>query len=1349
MHGCRHIRTSLTALSAAFVICLAASVARAATSADIEFFENRIRPVLAQECYECHRTEGKRKAGLALDHRDALRAGGDSGPVIDLQSPDRSLLLRSIRRENEDLQMPKNGAKLDADTIADFEKWIARGAPDPRDHPPTAAELAADTAWPAVRERRRSWWSFQPIRDPAPPQSTGRPNASPIDRFIDAGLRDHQLSPAPRAGRETLIRRLSFNLRGLPPSPEEIDAFLADGSPDAFARLVDAFLASPEFGERWARHWMDWLRYADSHGSEGDPMIPNAWRYRDYLIRALNADVPVDQLIREHLAGDLLERPRINHQLGLNESAIGPAHLRMVFHGFAPTDALDELVRFTDDQINVVSKAFMGLTVSCARCHDHKFDPISQADFHAWFGVLASARPAMSRVDVPAANEPELREQLRTTRRKLEAATLEHWLNNADAITEKLDRPSGATAEAIERTEKDDLLWPLALIDQPDKLAERWHTNREQLQQSASGGDLTMKDWDFSDPSTLSEWFHSPGSRVEHHGEGRLIISTKEDRLIDAVLPAGAYSHGDSKKDIGVLHSERLELDRDLDLWLLIAGEGNAMARYSVQHYPRDGTVYPIERLRDGRWRWKKFPLDYWSGDRIHVELTTGADQPVLADTSAVRSWFGIRRAVLIEHEREFKPANADEVLAPLFVEFDAPPESRSSLLAGYQRASIAALEAARRGQISDAQVLFLDRLLQSGLLPNSPTASLSLAALAKEHRDLEARLPIPQRAPGLLETTGRDQALFERGDHRKPLDPVPRRFLEVIDETPYATKLSGRRELAEDLLRDDNPLTARVMVNHVWHHLFGRGIVATPENFGRLGQPPSHPDLLDHLATQFRRNDWSLKRLIREIVLSETWQRTSRPSDAARSADPDNILLSHFPVRRLEAEAIRDALLVVSGRLDRTTRFGPPVSGDKPRRSIYVRVKRNDLDPFLTQFDAPVPASSVGARDDTNVPGQSLTLLNDPLVIRAAEQWGVRFDDDSKPDTIVTQMFRSALGRLPTKEERRSAIAFLDTMKAGRQAANAERSTLERSLKRLREKATGLESNARDRMVAARQSEVSESNAFLPKPVATWDFADDLTDQIGGLEAKVHRDVEVRDGRLVLDGSGFLATEPLPFALGAKTLEAWVQLDGLDQRGGGVISVQTLDGGEFDAIVFGEQEPRQWMAGSEFFKRTSALDAPAETIADRELVHVAITYAEDGTITFHRNGELHGNAYRPGPVKRFNAGQAQVLFGNRHGSGGGNRMLKGKITRARVYDRTLTTEEIAASFSGDPTHVSKSELWAALDEAERENLHSLRKTIEQQEDRLKEMEKSGGLSSANADLAHALFNLKEFIYVR
>ncbi|HAV62362.1 MAG TPA: hypothetical protein DCY13_08370, partial [Verrucomicrobiales bacterium] len=361
-------------LRLALIACCAGPLTLSASTArQLEFFESRIRPVLVQECYECHRSEGKRKGGLALDHREALRRGGDSGPAIVPGNPDGSLLLKAIRHENEDLQMPKSGAKLGDAAIADFAEWIRSGAADPRDHPPTEEEIARDSDWPAVRERRKLWWSFQPIQAHEPPPAAAGASRHPVDRFINARLQEQGLPAAPPASREVLIRRLSYQLRGLPPTPEEIATFVADTDPAAYEKLVDRYLASPQFGERWARHWMDWLRYAESHGSEGDPMIPYAWRYRDYLIRALNADVPYDQLVKEHLAGDLLPAPRLNGELGLNESAIGPAHLRMVFHGFAPTDALDELVRFTDDQINVVSKAFLGLTVSCARCHDHKF----------------------------------------------------------------------------------------------------------------------------------------------------------------------------------------------------------------------------------------------------------------------------------------------------------------------------------------------------------------------------------------------------------------------------------------------------------------------------------------------------------------------------------------------------------------------------------------------------------------------------------------------------------------------------------------------------------------------------------------------------------------------------------------------------------------------------------------------------------------------------------------------------------------------------------------------------------------------------------------------------------------
>ncbi len=340
--------------------------------------------------------------------------------------------------------MPKGGPRLSAAVVGDFEKWIALGAPDPRDKPPAASEIAALTSWEFIRKQRQHWWSFQPVTRPKVPEVTDQNWSShPIDRFILARLEAAKLAPAAPADRRTLIRRVTFALTGLPPTPIEIDRFLKDDSPLAYEALVDRLLNSPRFGERWARHWMDWLRYADSHGSEGDPMIPHAWRYRDYLIRALNDDVPYDRLVREHVAGDLSPDPRINQSLQINESAIGPAHLRMVAHGYAPTDALDELVTFTDNQIDVLSKAFLGLTVACARCHNHKFDPIGQTDFYALFGILASTRPALVTIDTPAhadTNRHELERLKAQIRSRLGTA----WLNTAQPVDGKVPPATSA-----------------------------------------------------------------------------------------------------------------------------------------------------------------------------------------------------------------------------------------------------------------------------------------------------------------------------------------------------------------------------------------------------------------------------------------------------------------------------------------------------------------------------------------------------------------------------------------------------------------------------------------------------------------------------------------------------------------------------------------------------------------------------------------------------------------------------------------------------------------------------------------------------------------------------------------
>ncbi|MBT5717724.1 MAG: DUF1549 domain-containing protein, partial [Opitutae bacterium] len=315
-----------------------------------EFFESRIRPVLAENCYECHNSINKSKSELVLDFKNGMVKGGDRGPVLSLKKPKESLLLKVMRHEINNLKMPKGGPKLSDSVVRDFEQWISDNAYDPREKPPTAEEFAKETSWEMVREKRKLWWSFQPVRKV---KASLAKNEHPVDQFLDKKIIAAGLKPNENGEALSILRRLSYALTGLPPSIKQQNRFTktsAESIQQAVNEMSDEMLNSPHFGERWARHWMDWVRYADSHGSEGDPQIPNAFRYRNYLIRALNEDISFEQLVLEHIAGDLIEKPRINNELGINESAIGTAQLRFVLHGFAPTDALDEHVRFTDDQ---------------------------------------------------------------------------------------------------------------------------------------------------------------------------------------------------------------------------------------------------------------------------------------------------------------------------------------------------------------------------------------------------------------------------------------------------------------------------------------------------------------------------------------------------------------------------------------------------------------------------------------------------------------------------------------------------------------------------------------------------------------------------------------------------------------------------------------------------------------------------------------------------------------------------------------------------------------------------------------------------------------------------------------
>jgi cytochrome c553 len=1294
-----------------------ATAIAAPTPAQLEFFEQRIRPILAAECYECHGAE-KQKGGLRLDSREGLRDGGDSGPALVAGDSAGSLLVGSITHADPAERMPKDRPQLPAAVIDDFRKWIDDGAPDPRDEARAAAPPpAAD--WAAVFQARRDWWSFKPLAKPPPPAG---PAEHPVDRFLGVKLAELGLAPAAIAERPVLLRRATFALTGLPPTPEEIRDFLADQAPGAFERVVDRLLASPRFGERWARHWMDLTRFAETHGSEGDPEIPHAWRYRDYLIRAMNADVPWDQLIREHVAGDLLEKPRVDPQEGINESIIGPANLRLVEHGFQPIDTLDEQVKTVDNQIDVISKAFQGLTTSCARCHDHKFDPISQRDYFSLFGVLASSRPGQVAIDLPERLRVHRGELVRL-KAAIHGGLADAWTRSAEELhrqmngdgrplpipgdelaariaaaerriaeIERAARPVALAARsgpresrpaagplAVWTFDKDAgdslgglpgelhggavvrdgrlildgkgsfLRTPPLAADLAEKTLEAWVTVADPKQRA--GGVITVESGDgrifdsivyaeesprqwiagsefavrsrntggaeesapadqvvhlaivyradhgiavyrngepygaaytpggeggklrtfgAGDARVLLGMRHSGGGNPFFHGaieEARLYnralgaeeiarsfqsgpgevpaeelakamtpeqrtarereiaailadsaelaarfpdyarrdaarrrqlaalqaaaddpahplyrwqrprgksrpapaaeprpaafetfwevggkprepwfalginppetlarpggfaIEPDGDALLGGLLPAGVYSHLLSSKHHGIFTSPRFEITTGAISVLAVGGHG-ARVRLIPDNYPIGGDrIFPQATLDSSRPTWVRLDTAYRKGTMAHLEFVTAGDslsRERARPGPGGRSFFGVSRVVFHEGAGPAETGPPDGIAILAETPEDFADEIRRELQA--------AIAAWRDGSLGDRQHALLDAFVRAGLLPTTLGELPELAPLVADYRKLEAEIPEPRRAPGVYETVGTDAPLMERGDHLKPAGTVPRGYLELVSNKPYATRRSGRLELAADLTKSDNPLTSRVMVNRLWHHLFGRGLVATVDNFGRLGEPPSHPELLDFLASRFQEQGWSAKEMIRFLITSDAWQRSSEASAEARETDPNNQWLSHARVRRLEGEAVRDSLLAISGRLD-PAMYGPGADALAPpdqqqRRSVYLTIRRNALSPFLEVFDAPRPFTTLGRRDATNVPGQSLALLNDPFVIGQADRWAAALL--ATPESAgerVTRMFLQALGRAPSGREMELILAYLDEL--------------------------------------------------------------------------------------------------------------------------------------------------------------------------------------------------------------------------------------------------------------------------------------------------------------------------------
>ena len=1013
-------------------------------------------------------------SGLKLDSRESVLKGGSRGPAASAGNPDESLLVQAVRHES--LRMPLGGRLSDAN-VASLEEWVRRGLPWTPEHPKgTASEVSQH-----YDAMRREHWAFQPVSKPPLPDARWKDwGEHPIDRFILARLDQSSLKPNGPAGRATLIRRLSFVLTGLPPSPSVVEGFMNDPSPEAYRNAVDRLLESPHFGEHWARHWMDVVRFGETLGDDWNYENHGAWLYRDYLIRALNADVPYDQLVREHLAGDLLAEPRLDEQGSVNESLIGTFFYRLGEQGHDDCTMFREVrTDVVDDQIDTLGKAFQGLTISCARCHDHKLDPIPTADYYGLYGVLDSSRLVTRTVDTHNANAG-LKDRLRRLKEVIRGELASFWLTEADDLEshllaslgepQPLDiSPPGETGavrdpERSERVRKlmdsPDLAlesplsaWaelarasvkatPPSLTESWDRLAEQfdrqrhWHAdfNSDNFDPIADFGEGSMTGW------------HAEGRAFEslEASSGAFSVAPSGSEVLAGIFPAGLYTHLLSEKLNGAIRSPYLPRDRKF-LSVQVVGSNLAAWRTVLDNCMLSERFELLDQERLG---WINIPLrDEHDEFRIYAELVTKHDNPRLPDRPGrlpdvtdeqledPRSFFGVTRAVL--HDCDELPKDELSHLRPLFD--PGPPSDLEDLAGRYAGIAREAVESWRNGTATDDQARWLQWLLDSGFLANSKYLTPKLRESVDLYRALERQLNAPRVIQGMSDMEGgRDTPIFESGNAGDLGEIVPRGFLSLLDDltSPVRPQGSGRREMAELIADPRNPLTARVMVNRIWHYLFGRGLVATVDNLGRFGERPTHPDLLDYLATRFVEDGWSIKKTIRQVVMSRTFQQSSHSRSEASEKDPSNELFHRYPARRLGAESIRDAILAVSGKLDRTM-FGPsihpyrakpkayrkllsgPLDG-RGRRSIYLKVTRHGGAAFLEALDFPAPAAARGRRDVTNVPRQALTMMNDRFVIGEARFWARALIDETSEsaETRLRTMYRASLGRLPTNGE-------------------------------------------------------------------------------------------------------------------------------------------------------------------------------------------------------------------------------------------------------------------------------------------------------------------------------------------
>ncbi|MDA0203937.1 MAG: PSD1 and planctomycete cytochrome C domain-containing protein [Acidobacteria bacterium] len=1046
----------------------------APTPEELEFFEQKIRPLLAENCYACHSAETMAAADLRLDSGPAMLAGGSRGPAIAPGDPAASLLIQAVGYTDPDLQMPPAG-RLSDDQIADLMRWIELGAPDPRQQ-----EAAPVTKVGGIDfAQGRGFWSFRPVVKPKPPAF--EPAAeTPVDAFIRSKLKDADLAWAEPADRRSLLRRVTFDLIGLPPTPEDVAAFVADASPDAYAKVVERLLASPHYGERWGRHWLDLVRYAETNGHEFDNDKLDSWRYRDYVINAFNQDLPYDVFVTEQIAGDLLPQSeqRLSSDGARYETPIAPGMLWLWEVLNSPTDSVKARADQVDNQIDVLSKAFFGLTVACARCHDHKFDPIPTADYYSVGGVLHSTQLRERSINSPEQDAKihtalaalqDLDSQLRsaaTESLRARAGELRDSLAIAAELFNSPDNhspaveaalmihclPGSAGGAACERkrqieglaglleyaaTEPSHPYYPLASLAQPsaDRFDERLQGIREEMRDWAAKAEPTHPLWQeradrvFDDfEQGYERWFvegaafgesparHTPWSQGLHGG-----------------LAAGlANSYAATDEAEGILTSPKFRLDAKY-VHVRLAGskpQGPAnTADLRVTVWANDHPSKNITNDGDEGLHWKSVKLTTDEGRIGYLQIT---------DRS--RSGHIVVDKIVLSNSAEPPPIAGPPNASVLRLLEDGSIESLEDLISAYGNL---ATDLWRSDSADPSSRILLEEL-------DGSASSVSAAEAASLRTLSRSSVPSSSFAMSSMDADPQDIRIHLRGNHKNLGDVVPRQFLQVIageDQQPFRSG-SGRLELAQWAKSPKNPLTARVLVNRVWKHHFGRGIVATPDNFGQTGDRPTHPDLLDWLAAEFIESGWSVKVLQRRIVLSSTYQMDSTASEQAKQVDPLNSLLAHMPVRRLEAEAIRDSILAVAGSL-KPELGGPPIpphisehqdGRGKPesgpldgsgRRSVYVGVRRNFLPPLFLAFDYPSPMSTIGRRGVSAVPSQALILLNNEFVNQEAAKWAERtLRALETPEDRIADMFERAFGRPPESGEREEILAFLQTQK-------------------------------------------------------------------------------------------------------------------------------------------------------------------------------------------------------------------------------------------------------------------------------------------------------------------------------